>query len=383
MRAGSSRDPHSLAHGSSALPRRRPAAPLAPVQEDPDSQTQAAPDRALDHGVLRSVYFDLLGRPPFDAERERWLGRGLRELLDELIGSEPHWNAWTAEQLYYFLLIDNFAPRSERVSNIPSDLSKKKLDVREAVHRICLSSSFELRNPGADTFVTVVLEQLCGIEVQSGEGRRILEIGKKIYDGGEGVFLGVKGVSQSDVVNTAIQSKDFSRRFVDREYRRIVRAEPGKKELSKWWRAFHKSPRKYDEMLREWMLSDAYAERLAERVALPNRVFVRTLFVDLLDRLPGEGEEEPLREALDGLSDSGPLRSIVARLLLDSDLVQLPERSSIPDRPAWITIWFQRLLGRDPTESELKTFSEAFDDPACRPTTVLYALVSHPEYQKY
>lgn len=357
--------------------------PLAHVPEDPDPETRAAPDRALDHGVLRSVYFDLMGRPPFDAERERWLGKGLRELLDELIGSEEHWRAWTAEQLYYFLLIDNFAPRSDRVQEIPADLSQKKLDVREAVHRICLSSSFELRNPGADTFVTVVLEQLCGIEVQSGEGRRILEIGKKIYDGGEGVFLGERGTSQSDVVNTAIQSKEFSRRFIEREYVRIVRAEPDRKDHAKWWRTFDRSPREYAELLREWMLSEAYAERLTERTALPNRVFVRTLFVDLLDRLPGEGEEEPLREALDGLSDSGPLRSIVARLLLDSDLVKLPQRSEIADRPAWITIWFQRLLGRDPTEAELAAFSEAFDDPACRPTTVLYALVSHPEYQRY
>ena len=260
-------------------------------------------------------------------------------------------------------------------------MSDGRIDPREAIHRICLSSSFELRNPGADTFVTVVLEQLVGVKVQKQVSE--LEIGKKLYDGNEGLFLGKLGNSQSDVVRIAIESKKFSQEFLKREYARIVRSEPPRKELAKWVRAFHKRPDEYGALLREWLLSEAYAERLEARVNLPNRYFVRTLYVDLLDRVPTTEEEEPLREALDGLSDSGPLRSIVARLLLDSDLVELPARGRIENRSEWIEHQFRRLLGREPSEDELRTFSEAFADPSCKTETVLYALISHRDYQSY
>lgn len=354
----------------------------APLSQEPaDGRTHAVPDRALDHGMLRSVYFDVLGRPPYLIEQERWLGKGLRELLDELIGSEEHWSAWTGEQLFHFLLIDNFAPKSERVRNLPEAMKEGRLDPREAIHRICLSSSFELRNPGADTFVTVILEQLVGIEVQKQVSE--LEIGKKLYDGSEGLFLGKLGDSQSDVVKIAIESKRFSQEFLKREYARIVRTDPPRKSLAKWVRGFHKNPDAYQEQLKEWMLSGDYRARLESRADIPNRLFVRTLYVDLMDRLPSAEEEEPLREALDGLSDSGPLRSIVARMLLDSDLVELPKRENIEDRGQWIEDLFLRLLGRSPSPEERTTFTEAFADPSCHTETVVYALISHRDYQSY
>lgn len=352
-----------------------------PTQDSSDGRTQAAPARQLDHGMLRSVYFDLLGRPPLRAETDAWLGKGLNELLDELIGSPEHWSAWYEQQLFHFLLIDNFRPQSQRVLALPMALAEKRLDVRDAIHQICLCSSFELRNPGADTFVTVVLEQLTGMTVQSNV--RELEIGKAIYDGGQGLFLGRTGKTQADVVRIAIESKSFCREFLQREYRRIVRVDPPKKGFASSVRSFCKSPSAYPVLVREWMLSEAYGVRLAQRVGIPNRLFVKTLFVDLLDRLPTAAEEEPLREALDGLSDSGPLRSIVARLLLDSELVKLPTRDEIEDRRAWIQELFLRLLGRPCTPSELTVFVDAFSNPACRTETVLYAIISHSDYQSF
>lgn len=351
------------------------------AQMPSDERTQAAPARQLDHGMLRSVYFDLLGRPPFRAETDAWLGKGLHELLDELIASPEHWSAWYGQQLFHFLLIDNFTPQSQRVLALPASLAAKRLDVRDAIHQICLCSSFELRNPGADTFVTVVLEQLTGMTVQSNV--RELEIGKAIYDGGEGLFLGRNGKTQADVVRIAIESKKFCREFLQREYHRVVRADPPKKGFASSIRSFCKSPASYPSLLRQWVLSEAYGQRLERRADIPNRLFVKTLFVDLLDRLPTAAEEEPLREALDGLSDSGPLRSIVARLLLDSDMVKLPTRDEIEDRGAWIRALFLRLLGREGTAAELTVFTEAFSDPACRTETVVYAIISHPDYQSF
>ncbi len=48
-------------------------------------------------------------------------------LLDEVLDSEGFWQNWLEEELYYFFLIDNFRPRSERVLAIPADLAAEPL----------------------------------------------------------------------------------------------------------------------------------------------------------------------------------------------------------------------------------------------------------------
>ncbi|MEM7517046.1 MAG: hypothetical protein AAF368_09015 [Planctomycetota bacterium] len=360
---------------------------MNPFQNSPDSessqaaQSQTAPSRPLDAGLLRTVYLDLLGRPPLRAEAEEWKGKDLAQLVAALTGSLEFWQTWVDEQLYYFFLIDNFRPRSERVAEAPEALWKKRADVRDVLHRICISSSFEQRNPGADTFVTVVMEQLLGLEVQ--RHSRELEIGKLAYDGGTGLFLGQTASSQAHVVKIAIEDKRFEKHLMGREHERLLRVRPSTRDLGKAARRVRKDPRSFLGVLREWILSDLYVERLALRRALPNRMFVRALFVDLLDRLPTADEAEPLREALDGLSDPGPLRSVVARTLLDGPLAEVPSKEDVRDPKLWITECFRRTLGRDPASQELEAFSATWAQPACRPSTVLYALLSSAEYAMY
>src|SRR5688572_21350797 len=82
------------------------AAALTPTHQDPPAPSEAQPARPLTHGTLRSAYCDLLGRPPFEAERSEWLGKARHELCDRWIGTEPFWAHWLEEQLYYFFLID-------------------------------------------------------------------------------------------------------------------------------------------------------------------------------------------------------------------------------------------------------------------------------------
>ena len=353
-----------------------------PSQGDsPDDSTVAQPAHVLDARRLRSVYLDLVGRPPFEAEREQWLGKGMYELLDAFFEGGEIWRHWYEEQLYYFLLIDNFRPESERIASIPEDLHLGRIHVRDAIHRIALSPVFDARNPGADTFVTVVMEQLDGFHVQ--KNVRELEIGKQVYDGKSGLFLGSRGENQADVVRIAIEHERFPATFLSREYQRIVRAGPERGTLKRWMRIFNKDPYQYVDLMREWLASPAYQQRLEDRRVQPNRLFVRSLFVDLLGRLPSIEEETRMRNALDGLSDPGPLRSVLARLLIDSGSAEIPEREEIVDPTAWVSGLFERLLGRSASDEELSVFVKSFHDPACRPGTVVYAIVSHPEYHSY
>jgi hypothetical protein len=112
-------------------------------------------------------------------------------------------------------------------------------------------------------------------------------------------------------------------------------------------------------------------------------LFVRALFVDLLEREPTPDEAETLRGALDGLGDSRPLRAVVVRMLLDSGRVALPEKASIADPTAWVREQFRRFLARDASQDELRVFVTAFHDEACEPKTILQVLLSDPAYHRY
>lgn len=338
-------------------------------------------DDVLDHRTVRTVHLDVVGRPPYERDYRFWVGKSPGELRDALLSGREFWDHWYEEQLYYFLLLNNFRPESERAAAISGDLHAGRIGVRDAIHRIALTSSFDHRNPGADTFVTVVMEQLCGLEVQ--KIPRELEIAKKIYDGAPGAFLGSAGRCQADVVRIAIESRLFVPHLLAREHERLVHARADPKDLAAWASRLQTDPSAYLPLVRAWLSGDAYRARLDQPVPQPNRLYVRSLFVDLMDRLPTTAEAEPLREALDGLADPTPLRSILARMLLDSGKAGVPARKDIADPAEWVRGLFLRLLGRAATDAELEVFAAALAEPECRPSTVVCAVVSSPEYARY
>ena len=347
----------------------------------PEQGTEAEPSQPLDARALRTAYQDLLGRPPFQSERAAWSGRGLSALVYQLTGGEEFWRHWLEEQLYYFFLIRNFRSESEGVRSLPGDLAAARASPLDALARIVLSPAFDQRNPGADTWVTVVMEQLLALEVQ--RHARELEIGKALYDGQSGTFLGVRGSSQSDVARIALADPRCARTFVMREHERLLRIPAPPRELKRWVRDVERKPIGYRDLVRAWLISPAWRERIALRKNEPNRLFVRGLFVDLVDRLPEADEERALSDALDGLGDPGPLRTVLVRLLISSGTAVLPEKDEVRDATAWIRGEFERLLARAPSEQELATFARAWHDPACRPETVVTALLSHPEYHQW
>lgn len=353
------------------------------MTRSPRTQDENGPpaptDPVLGPGALRSLCLDLLGRPPLAGEREAWRGWSLGRLVNELLGGEAFWSHWYEEQLYYFLLVDSFRPASEGALRLVPELAAGLVDVRQALHRIVLTPSFDRRNPGADTFVTVVLEQLLGTSVQERRGE--LEIGKGLYDGGSGVFLGQRGRGQSDVVRIVVEDEGTVRELLSRDHRRLVGEEPDRRELGRATRDLHRDPGGYLERVRGWLLSQAYGARLERRDRpLTNRDFVRALHVDLLDRLPSDDEAQAMRAALDGLADPRPLRGVLARLLIEHEATPVPDEDELEDPARWLGDLFQRLLGRRADEAELSRFLRVLRTPACRPRTVLYALVSSPEY---
>ena len=126
--------------------------------------------------------------------------------------------------------------------------------------------------------------------------------------------------------------------------------------------------------------------------------FLRGIYADLLGRTPETyeivisfqgtevfrfpaSEEALLSNSLDGLGDSLPMRNLIAKGLLHSTEITIPEKSSVNARD-YIRDQFRRLLGREPNTYELEAFAAEWDnDPAVGPRTVIRAIIASREYQ--
>ena len=344
-----------------------------------DDEASTAAPALLDEGALRSVAIDLVGRPPTAEERERWVGEPRADLVAALLATEEAWDHWLGEQLYYFMLIDQFRPVGTSLDELPRLLAARAMPPRDALHRIALSTSFDLRNPGADTFVTVVMEQFCGIEVQ--ESRRELELGKRAYDGERARFLGEEASTQSDVVRIAARHGDAAEHFVAREHERLTGRPVPKRDLKRVARRVHREPKEAFDLYPEWLASEAYGARIRDGRPVPNHTWVRMIHHDLGRPAPSDEDVESLRSALDGLGDPAPLRSAFLRIALAAKDADVPTVTNQAEAEAFVKGAFQRLLGRPPTPDEARAFrAAALEEDG--PRTILYVLMTSEEYER-
>lgn len=333
-----------------------------------------------DRRFLRALALDLFGRSPLPSEQDAARGQTRRAVATAWAGCAAFFRNFYENELFYFLLIDNFRPSTALFEELPGRLESRQMSVKEALRQLVSSQFFNARNPGNDTFVTVVMEQLLGITVQKEE--RALEAGKRMYDGQEVKFLGERGSSQADLVRIAIAHTDFEGFLLGRQFAAMFAAEmPLSRRRSDALR-LQEDPLAYPSILADWTCSAAYEERRADPMAKTDRQFVQSLFVDLLGREPTYQEQRRCRNALLALSDSGPLRSVLIKLILDSELVTLPDVN--PERrPEFLREQFVRFLCRLPSAQEVKLFAEQMARKSCTPRTVLRALLTHWEYQRY
>jgi hypothetical protein len=331
-----------------------------------------------DRRFLRALWIDVAGRTPLPAEWKGALGRTRREVVAELVASPQAWDGFYEEELFYFLLVDNFRPSTEAFAALPKDLATRKVGVREALRQIVSSQFFNARNPGNDTFVTVVLEQLLGLTVQ--KETATLEAGKKMYDGAATPFLGKRGASQSDLVRIVVESDGFEPFFLGRKAAAVFGAALPKKRLAADAARLRAEPLSYPELLAGWLSSQAYEDLLARPRPKSDRVFVRSLYADLLLRAPDYQEFRRSRNALLALSDSRPLRSVLIKMILDGGQGEVGKPG--PDGAAFVREQFLRFLAREPTPKEAEVFAAELSG-ADGPKLVVRALLTHGEYQTY
>jgi hypothetical protein len=335
-----------------------------------------------DRRFLRALTIDLAGRTPLPKEWQEAQGKPRGVAIRELAASRVGWEGFYEEELFYFLLVDNFRPSTDAFLAMPQLLEEGKLSVREALLQIVSSQFFNARNPGNDTFVTVVLEQLLGATVQKEPAT--LEAGKKMYDGYAATFLGKRGSSQADLVRIAVENEGFEPFLLERRFGAIFGDAPPKKRIAADAARLRADPLAWQGIVSEWLSSQAYEELLARPRPKSDRVFVRTLFSDLLGRAPEYQEFRRCRNALLALSDSRPLRSVLIKLMLDAGMGsgKDAESAAAADPAAFVADRFLHFLARAPTQEEETAFVNELRGGA-NPKLVLRALLTHAEYQSY
>jgi len=336
-----------------------------------------------DRALIRRLSLDILLRSPTPAEARTYRGYPVDKLARRMMGTLETMQVWLEEELLFFLLLDNFRPKTRAVKTIPKRLQRGLITPVDAIHEIMISTGFQLRNPGNDTFVTVVLEQGLGMRVQDRKNVRVLEAGKKLYDGYKTKFLGQYGKNQSDVVKIVLQQKLFIRHLLNRYHLKIMRGPlPQTAAGNATVDRVHQDHRQLFPVLCEWFSSEQYHAQLRTKRPRTNHQFVRSLYMDLLERQPDYQEFRNMRNALLSMADPSPLRAVMAKVILDSGRAKLPEMAR-GDEEDFIRGCFLRYLGRHPTQLEQTKFTNIVKDPDITGEVVVRALVTSPEYQYY
>lgn len=361
-----------------------------------------------DRRAVRSLFLDLQGRTPTAEELAALAALPHADRVDRMLGEIATWETWFDEEAFYFLLIDRFRPVSDRLAEVPRKLMDKLLSVRDAHTEFALSAEFNARNPGNDTYVTVVLEQFLGIEVQAEP--RLLKAAKDMYDGKPSKLFKEPGANQSDVVHIALRQPGYTDLFLRRMEDRYLGGPLPDDEHEVWVATLRKEPRDFPLVLRAWLLSDRYLSPSRPPRAKNDHQFIRSLYVDLLGRIPSYEEFRNMRNALQALADPAPLRGVLAKVMLDSNAVQppaaIPAAGDVPTAPAppvpapgkgattapgipdsavspVVEDLFRRFLGRDPTPPELDAFKAVLTEPGATWKTAALALLTSAHYQYY
>jgi hypothetical protein len=331
---------------------------------------------------LRRAMLDIVQRPPSPAELRAYPGATTDSVVQRLFGQLEAMEIWLEEELLFYLLRDNFRPDTPAIRALPHRLLEGKATVFDATCDILLSSSFSLRNPGNDTFTSVLLEQCLGLTVQDPRNRATLEAGKRMYDGQRAKLLGVEGASQADLVRIVVHDPRFVAHLLDRHHGRFFGAPLARSARAGDAERLLAEPQSFFALLGAWIASPDYIAALATPKRRTDDQFIRSLYMDLLERRPDPEELRNMRNALQSMADPTPVRAVLSKVILDSGQARVPEWTRGQEGD-FVRTCFVRFLGREPERDEMERFVATAREPDCTPVHVVRALVESAAYQYY
>ena len=325
--------------------------------------------------VARSVYADVLGRPPTPPEAIAAAGRAAPELGGVLLSTLEAGRAWTEDACVRLGLVGDFEPDGEAAGALPARLAAGDVSPAAAEAALLLDPAFLRAHATpealADALETLVLGRALSPEERAATlaaagGRPARAFGTERLDSAESVVRAAAGTEEARVA--ALRRAVL--RFVGEAAARAVPSTRAGESFRSLALSLLASP----EYSAAAIAGGAGGKRRGDAAA-----FARAAFADLLGRRPTPVELAAVVRALGVIPGSAPRAAVVA-VLLDSGEVALPLVVAIPDRDAWVTDRFLRLLGRRPAPEEARAHRAALEDPDGGPALVVRALLSSPEY---
>jgi hypothetical protein len=344
---------------------------VGPVVPDPVAGSGL---EALDGGslrLLRSVYGDVLGRPPTPPEALAQRGRSAKEVAATLLATVEAGRAWLEDVALALDLVGENAPGAAGLDAAAFRLAAGKASAAEGEAALVRDPSFVRAHPPGPALADALLVRVLARD-PLGPDRDVL---LAAFRGTPVRWLGREGVADPRAaIEAALASGEFAAAAARRHLARFL----PRAAADAFPAARAREPAAA--LALEAISSAAYAGAGDARRAGTDLAFVRAVFADLLGRRPTAPEAWALVRAANVLPGTGAGRAAVVAVLLGSGDVPLPLVADLPDPDAWVADRFRRYLGRSPSAEEATAYRSALLDPDGGPQVLIRALLTTPEY---
>jgi hypothetical protein len=326
--------------------------------------------------ALRRLYLDLLGRPPTPAEALADERIRYEVLVESLLSRAESGRAWFEEACERFGLVGAARPTGEEAEALPLRFASESVPPHLADAALVRSPAFVVAHPAGRAFAEAISRRVLDRDPTAAE----TDAAVALAAGGPVEVPGLGSVtSPAEWTARVLATEEFRRAAVRRRLSRFLPSGAVDRRQYEALTAAESGGAAWRTYLRDALLSVEYRERKTLRPK-DDLTFLRSLFVDLLERKPTDRELAGLARAVAVLPGRSAPFAAVVKVLLDSGEAPLPLLVDIPDAPRWIADRFLRYLGRRPSAEEMKAFGEALLSPDGGPELVVRALLTGPEY---
>ncbi len=325
---------------------------------------------------LRRIYLDVLGRSPTPGEALAEGRRSIKSLVQNILLRAEMGRAWVEEVRIRFGLYDDFRPVSAEATDLALRIPAENLPPHVVEGVLARDPSFLRRHPAGRPLAEAIAKLLLGRAPTAAEIAAAIALAA----GEPAEIEGVGAVRDArDWLVKVLASEPFLRASIQRRLARFLDSGDVTRRFGPALGAVRQGNKAWREYLQTVLLDSRY---LARKHLRPKGTvtFLRSLFVDLLERKPTDREMAALVRAVEAMEGETAAFAALVRIMIDSGEAPLPLLVDIYDAPRWLTDRFLRYLGRRPSASELKAYGQVLLHPQGGPEVVVQALLTGPEY---
>ena len=325
---------------------------------------------------VRRLYLDILGRSPTPAEAIAEERSGPKKLVKNILLRSESGRAWVEALQVRLGLIGDYRPMGDDATKLALRIPAESLTPVQVEGTLARDPAFLRRHPPGRALAEAIARLLLDRAATPDEIRAAAELAA----GRPTQVPGVGPVQDSrDWLIRVLDSQAFGRAAMRRRLERFLDSGDAANPLGRGLLAAKESNKVWRSFLESVLVDPRYLDRRRLRPK-DDVTFLRSLFVDLLERKPTDRELTALVRAVQTMPGESAAFAAVVRVMIDSGEAPIPLLVDIYDAPRWITDRFLRYLGRRPSAAEMDAYGKTLLHPQGGPELVIQALMTGPEY---